>query len=414
MSTAAPETYAPFRALARLVLQSALPRPQKVVLHALLAHARTDLTVYHAQGQLAWECDYTRPIIKKALAALKAQAILRVRQDPRQHYATEYALDLSRLPSRAPYRSHTSSDGDVPSNGIGSLGQREIELPADDAFLALQGATQLPPEGATAPAQHENQLPSDHAEGHSVTPSGQMGFPRVVQQEQEKNFCSCNGSETPEPHDSLADDPPVTPTPQRPRPAATRPLETHAPDDLPLTEALHRWAAETVPGLHLERERDKFLCYARAHSLTNADWSEALKGWLLEAYARAVQRGGLQSPAVPTPAPEPEPPPHYDPALHAQMRADIAWLERLLGSVGQPMPGARHDQEPRRRRGRSIRTAEGMTLTHDPTYLATIARRREELRAQAAFLQAREQQHEAASATDYRDRIDTRALFATE
>jgi hypothetical protein len=84
------------------VLQSALPRPQKVVLLALLAYARPDLTVYHAQEQLAWECDYTRPVIKQALAALKAQAILRVLQGPRQHYATDYAIDLSRLPARAP------------------------------------------------------------------------------------------------------------------------------------------------------------------------------------------------------------------------------------------------------------------------------------------------------------------------
>jgi hypothetical protein len=400
MSTAALPTCPSFRALARLVLQSALPRPQKAVLHALLAYARADLTVYHSQGQLAWECDYTRPIIKKALATLKAQAILRVRQGPRQHYATEYRLDLSRLPSRASYRSQASTDDDVPRNGVGSLGQREIELPADDAFLALQGATQLPPEGATAPAQHENQLPSDNAEGHSVTPSGQMGFPQVVQQEQEKKVFVHTELEMPRPHDAPADDPPPTPIPQRPRQAATRPPEISAPADLPLTEALRRWAAETVPGLHVERERDKFLCYTRAHGLHNADWSEALKGWLLEAHARAVRRGDLQSTAAPTPAPELEPQPHYDPELHAQMKVDIARLEQLLGSIGRPICGTRYSQRPRRCRWPTLGTGEGTALEHDPAYLARMEARRAVLRAQGEFLHVQAQRLEAASAAD--------------
>src|SRR5688572_18603698 len=132
MSTVAPETYSSLRALIRLVLQSALPRPQKAVLLALLAYARPDLTVYHAQEQLAWECDYTRPVIKQALAALKAQAILRVLQGPHQHYATDYAIDLSRLPARAPYGSR-AVDGYVRAeDGAATPTQQVHGLPAED------------------------------------------------------------------------------------------------------------------------------------------------------------------------------------------------------------------------------------------------------------------------------------------
>ena len=135
-----------------------------------------------------------------------------------------------------------------------------------------------------------------------------------------------------------------------------RPAETPAPETLPLTDELRRWAADTVPGLPLDHERDKFLCYARAHGLTHVDWSEALKFWWLEAHARAVRRGTLQLPAAPRPAPAPEPPPLYDAELHAQMQADIA---RLCGPAGPSMPGTNDDQGPRRRRVQSILTAEG-------------------------------------------------------
>lgn len=395
MSTAAPETYASSRALVRLVLQSALPRPQKVVLLALLAYARADLTVYHAQGQLAWECDYTRPIIRKALAALEAQAVLRVLQGPRQHRATEYTIDLTRLPSRAPYYAQDSDAG--PTEGATSPRQREIQLPAELVPLTSQQAIKLPSEGATLPVQHETELPFDDSEGNSVTPRGQITSPRVVQQEQEKNIFLCDKINEPESHMALAENTPHTPSSQFSRSTAKRSFETPAPETLPLTDALRRWAADTVPGLPLDRERDKFLCYARAHGLTNVDWSEALKLWWLEAHARAVQRGELQHPVAPRPAPAPESPPIYDAELHAQMKADIA---RLFGPTAPSTRGTSDHEEPRRRRGPSILTGEGMALERDPAYLAQIRARKAILQAQTALLRAQEPCLDVAGAAD--------------
>jgi hypothetical protein len=395
MSTAASETYPSSRAFVRLVLQSALPRPQKVVLLALLAYARPDLTVYHAQGQLAWECDYTRPIIRKALAALEAQAILRVLQGPRQHRATEYAIDLNRLPNRTSYYARDSDAG--PTDGTPSPRQQASQLPAEAAPLTRQRTIEWPAEDVILPTQHETELPPDDLGGHSVTPRGQINSPQVVQQEQEKNFFLCHKTRVPDSSGVPAEHPPDALTPQFSRQAAKRPFETSAPDTLPIAEALRQWAADTVPGLSLDRERDKFLCYARAHGLTNVDWSEALKLWWLEAHARAVRRGELQRPAAPTPAPAPEPPPLYDAELHAQMKADIA---RLFGPTAPSTLGTHGNQESRRCRGPSILTAEDIALERDPAYLAQIRARKAMLQAQAVLLQAQEPCLETVGAAD--------------
>ena len=382
MSTAVSETYPSSRALVRLVLQSALPRPQKVVLLALLAYARPDLTVYHAQEQLAWECDYTRPVIKAALAALKAQAILRVIQGPHQHYATDYAIDLSRLPSRAPYGSRTIDREVIAEDRMIQPAQGVIELPADEVIPL---------------AQPEIHLPAGKPGGNSAPPSGQLADPQVVQVVPEKILFLSDESTLLRPSASPKHGQPQTPQPRRPRPTMPRLLETPAPETLPLTDVLRRWAADTVPGLSLDHERDKFLCYARAHGLTNVDWSEALKFWWLEAHARAVQRGTLQQPSAPRPAPTPEPPLVYDAELHAQIKADIA---RLCGPTGASVLGANHHQEPRRRRVQSIPAAEGMARERDPAYLVQMQTRKAELQTQAMLLRAQESYLEAAGAAD--------------
>jgi hypothetical protein len=80
------------------VLRSPLPRSHKYVLLALLAYARPDLTVYHAQRQLAAELDYSKTYIREILTHLTACQILGVVGTPRQHYATEYVIDLRHLP----------------------------------------------------------------------------------------------------------------------------------------------------------------------------------------------------------------------------------------------------------------------------------------------------------------------------
>jgi hypothetical protein len=394
MNTGVYESCQSFRSLARLVLKSALPRPQKAVLQALLAYARPDLTVYHAQGQLAWECDYTRPVIRKALAALEAQAILRVLQGPRQHRATEYTIDLTRLPSRAPY--YAQDTDDVPTDQATSSQQGEIQLPAELAPLTSQRTIELPAEDVILPAQHETDVPSDGSEGHSVFPSGQINCPPVVQEEQEKKFLLRSNTGKPLPLDTSGHHPLPSTRPQRQR-VATRPPETSAPETLPLADDLRHWAADTVPGLSLERERDKFLCYARAHGRTHVDGSEALKFWWLEAHARAVRRGALQLPAAPRPAPVPEPPPLYDAELHAQMQVDIA---RLFRPTGPSILETNENQAPRPRRSPSLLTAEGATLERDPAYLARIQARKAMLQAQAALLRAQEPCLDAVGAAD--------------
>ena len=176
-----------------------------------------------------------------------------------------------------------------------------------------------------------------------------------------------------------------------------RPAETPAPETLPLTDDLRRWAADTVPGLPLERERDKFLCYARAHGLTHVDWAEALKFWWLEAHARAVRRGTLQLPTAPGPTPTPEPSPLYDAELHAQMQADVA---RLCGPVKPSILMTNSNQEPYCRRAPSSPTAGDTACEHDPAYLAQIRARKAMLQAQAVLLQAQALDLETAGAAD--------------
>jgi hypothetical protein len=78
-------------------------------------------------------------------------------------------------------------------------------------------------------------------------------------------------------------------------PRVSYPRATPAPDVLPITDEVYQWAEVYTPGLRLEPARDEFLQYCRMKSITNRDWLEALKLWLLKAYQRATEKGILTS-----------------------------------------------------------------------------------------------------------------------
>lgn len=143
--------------------------------------------------------------------------------------------------------------------------------------------------------------------------------------------------------------------------------------------------------------RYEFITVGLLDVVRRIHWGEALKGWWLEAHARATRRGDLQQPAAPRPAPAVEPPPLYDGELHAQMQADIA---RLCGPVGPSMPRTNDNQGLRRRRVQSMPMAEGMALERDPAYLAQIQARKATLQAQTVRLRTQESCLDAAGAAD--------------
>jgi hypothetical protein len=114
----------------RAVLRSPLPRAHK---HVLLAYARPDLTVYHTQSQLATELDYSETYIREILTHLTACRILEVLGAPRQHYATEYAIELGHLPDR-PIGLWRKRDRAALAD---ASGQSETELPSEQGVTGL-------------------------------------------------------------------------------------------------------------------------------------------------------------------------------------------------------------------------------------------------------------------------------------
>jgi hypothetical protein len=295
------------------------------VLLALLAYARPDLTVYHAQSQLATELDYSETYIREILTHLTACRILGVVGTPRQHYATEYNIDLAHLPDRP----------------IGLWRKRDRAALAD---ASGQSGTELPSE------QGVTQLPPDILEGNSVTPRGQLSDPPTKHRnvEEEKLF-----------HKGAVKQIPARPA--VPRAGARVP----APEELPITEELRRWIAEHVPGLlevsgvDLTLEVQRCLQYHRAHKPTVryplAQWYEVVKVRLLWLYQQARERGRLKPSAARAPArasPE-EVPSHLRPPPSGDDRISVAQVHELVAHfLGQHTLTSTSAQEGPHRRDR--------------------------------------------------------------
>jgi hypothetical protein len=276
------DTTTPGKSFAQLraILQSDLPRAQKAVLTTLLAYARPDLTVYHAEADIARDSEYTVPTVRAALAQLLAQGVLTVRQKPRQHYATEYQIHVDKLKIRPPYRR-----------------QRLRQSDSHDGSSRLQRANRLPSDGEVATSQRANGLSSGEFQRVNHLPQHANDLPLIDTRETttEEPFC--------------ADREPSPKKPSAPhgrsrsRPKIPASMGTPAPNELPITDDLQVWWDAKFSDLDLPRAIEKFLLYARAQGRTNADWDAAFRFYVLNGHTQQVGRngqrlGGIADPIV--------------------------------------------------------------------------------------------------------------------
>jgi hypothetical protein len=236
------------------VLESALPRAQKAVLMALLAYARRDLSVYHGQDRLAWACGYTLPTVNAAVHALRARQILRILKGHHPGHATEYQIDLDQLPTRPAYRPPTP------------VRQQRAQTSNDLRF---------------EPSPEARQTSNDF----TFETSNGFTFGRF-QTLNSLNPNKTSSKQTKEPKLFLPDpEPPPDPAPtpeknvsgsqSRGKGGTPPPVETPPPLDIPITPELEAWRDAYAPGLDLPRAIRKFLHYARAKGIRNADWTAA-------------------------------------------------------------------------------------------------------------------------------------------
>ena len=246
------------------VWQSALPRAEKVVLQVLLAYARPDLSVSHAQAELAWKGEYTEHTVSDALKALKAAKI--VTEAPghgRAPYrATAYQIDLRHLPTRSssPPRTrpfiHATDGGPPPitENHIAldksNLSTRDVQTRNHVGFETEQNralTTQTPNDGPQTPT-------------HFAPKS-------IKETKKKKKFFSHARNRT------AVEIPPRVPK-----------IWTLAPDTIPITEELRAWADENTPDVNLVDERDKWLQHCRGNGYRFSDWPKEFQFfWLPKA-----------------------------------------------------------------------------------------------------------------------------------
>jgi DNA-binding MarR family transcriptional regulator len=63
-----------------------------------------------------------------------------------------------------------------------------------------------------------------------------------------------------------------------------------APELFPISEAMHAWAREHLPGVYVERETEQFLDYHRAKGNVFKDWIAAWRRWMRHARSFQEQR----------------------------------------------------------------------------------------------------------------------------
>jgi hypothetical protein len=91
-------------------------------------------------------------------------------------------------------------------------------------------------------------------------------------------------------------DVPTRPDPTRPEgskePSKPQSRKTATPDIFPITDKMRSWAADSAPGVDLERETERFLSNHRSKGNRFIDWGQAWRTWMTTPYPKIMLEGG--------------------------------------------------------------------------------------------------------------------------